>query len=123
MAAARRADSKPFRRAAVPEGVCPDCVMTEFLYNTYPINWQIDQVGPELLLKPDFAEAAFVCSGLMDGCEMQIQEVNWQRVVENWKLPVQVRYFPAMKSRAILIRMLQRIIEQKGGTIVCRRKQ
>jgi hypothetical protein len=32
VAAARRADSKPFRRAAVPEGVCPDCVMTEFLF-------------------------------------------------------------------------------------------
>jgi hypothetical protein len=26
----------------------------------------------------------------MDGCEMQIQEVNWQRVVENWKLPVKI---------------------------------
>jgi len=43
----RREDSRPFRLAKVPKGVCADCVMTQFLYNTYPINMQIDRAGPE----------------------------------------------------------------------------
>lgn len=85
----RREDSKPFRLAKVPKGVCPECVMTQFLYNTYPINMQIDEAGPELLLKPGIAEA-FVSCGLLDGCDLKIEEVNWQRVVDNWKLPVKI---------------------------------
>lgn len=86
----RRPDSKPFRLAKVPKGVCPDCVMTQFLYNTYPLNYQIDQAGPELLLKPGIPEA-FVASGLLDGCDMTIDEVCWPRVVNNWNLPVEVK--------------------------------
>ncbi len=89
VAESRREESKPFRLAKAPKGVCPECVMTQFLYNTYPINMQIDEAGAELLLKPMIAEA-FVASGLMDGCDMDISEVNWQRVVDNWKLPVDI---------------------------------
>jgi hypothetical protein len=64
--------------------------MTEFLYNTYPVNMQIDEAGPELLLKPGIAEA-FVSSGLLDECDMDIEEVNWRCVVQNWKLPVKIK--------------------------------
>ena len=85
----RRADSKPFRLAKEPKGVCPDCVMTAFLYNTYPINMQIDQAGPDLLLKPGICEAFAAC-GLLDDCDLKIEEVNWRRVVDNWNLPIQV---------------------------------
>ncbi len=85
----RREDSAPFRRSLTTKGVCPDCVMTQFLYNTYPINWQLDERGPELLLHPMIREA-FLSSGVMERCEMSIDEVNWERVVANWNLPVKV---------------------------------
>ena len=56
-----RPDAEIFRRAKVPSGVCPDCLITQFLYNTYPINMQIDEAGPELLLKPGIREAFLAC--------------------------------------------------------------
>jgi hypothetical protein len=86
----RREDSAPFRRAKVPKGVCPECVMTQFLYNTYPVNMLIDEAGPEILLNAEFMRMAFTQAGIMERCEMYISEVNWQRVVDNWKLPVKV---------------------------------
>jgi hypothetical protein len=89
IAESRRKNSKPFRLAKTPDGVCPDCVMTQFLYNTYPINMQIDEAGPELLLKPGVCEA-FEASGLLNGCDLTIGEINWQRVVDNWNLPVAI---------------------------------
>jgi hypothetical protein len=89
VAAKRREDSKPFRLAKVPKGVCPECVMTQWLYNTYPVNMQIDIAGPELLLKPQIREA-FVASGILSGCDLSIDEINWEWLVANWKLPVKV---------------------------------
>jgi hypothetical protein len=89
VAAQRNPDSKPFRRAAVPAGFCASCVMTQFLYNTYPINMQIDQAGPGLLLKPMIREAFLSC-GILDGCDLNIDEVVWARVVDNWHLPVKI---------------------------------
>lgn len=89
VAPSRRKDSKPFRLAKVPKGVCADCVMTQFLYNTYPINMQIDEAGPELLLKPGIREAFLAC-GLLEHCDLTIDEIDWQRVVNNWRLPVQI---------------------------------
>jgi hypothetical protein len=63
--------------------------MTAFLYNTYPINMQIDQSGPQLLLNPMIRDA-FLMSGILDKCDLTIDEINWQRVVDNWDLPVEI---------------------------------
>jgi len=86
---ARHEGSHPFRLAKVPKGVCANCVMTQFLYNTYPINMQIDESGPELLLNPLIREAFQRC-GLLNHCDLNIDEVNWAEVVKNWKLPVEI---------------------------------
>ncbi len=86
----RNEDSYPFRLAKVPKGVCANCVMTQFLYNTYPINMQIDEAGPELLLKPGIREA-FLSSGLLAHSDLNIDEVDWERVVANWDLPVKIQ--------------------------------
>ena len=85
----RREDSAPFRLAKEPKGECPDCVMTAFLYNTYPLNLQLDQTGPQLLLNPMIRDA-FLMSGILDKCDLTIDEINWQRVVDNWNLPVEI---------------------------------
>ena len=89
----RNPESHPFKLSEKPKGVCANCVMTQFLYNTYPINLQIDEAGPELLLKPGIREAFLSC-GLLDGCDLNIDEVNWAQVVANWALPVQHRKSP-----------------------------
>lgn len=92
VAESRREDSRPFRKAAVPEGLCPDCVMTEFLYNTYPVNMIINERGPEMLLNAESMRMALLSSGVMDPahCEMDVNEINWRRVVDNWNLPVKL---------------------------------
>jgi hypothetical protein len=92
IAESRRQDSRPFRKSATIHGHCPDCVMTEFLYNTYPVNMLIDERGPEMLLNAEFMRMALLSSGVMDPahCEMDVNEINWQRVVDNWDLPVKV---------------------------------
>ncbi len=92
VAESRREDSRPFRKAAVPKGLCPDCVMTEFLYNTYPVNMIIDERGPEMLLNAESMRMALLSSGVMDPahCEMDVNEINWRRVVDNWNLPVKL---------------------------------
>lgn len=79
-----------FRRGKVPSGVCADCVVTQFLYNTYPINMQIDEGGPELLLKPGIREAFLSC-GILERADLTIDEISWERIVANWALPVLVR--------------------------------
>jgi hypothetical protein len=85
----RNLESKPFRLSEKPKGVCANCVMTQFLYSAYPVNLQIDEAGPELLLRPGIREAFLSC-GLLEGCDLNINEVNWTRVVANWNLPVAI---------------------------------
>ena len=94
----RNPDSKPFRLSEKPKGVCANCVMTQFLYNTYPINLQIDEAGPEMLLKPGIREAFLSC-GILDRCDLNINEVNWATVVANWQLPVKIPKDPTNPYR------------------------
>ena len=81
------------RRASKPTGVCPDCAITQFLYNTYPLNMQIDEAGPELLLKPHIPQV-FDMFLKQSGCDLDINEIDWKRVVDNWYLPVTVHKDP-----------------------------
>lgn len=89
VASHRRSNAEILRLSKTTTGVCANCAVTEFLYNTYPANSIIDERGPEMLLHPQVGEA-FVQSGLMGRADMDIREVNWQTVVANWYLPVKV---------------------------------
>ena len=86
-------DARYFRHAKQPTGYCANCVLTQFLYNTYPTNMIIDEAGPELLLKPGVGDA-LVQSGIMGASDMRIEEVNWQNIVEHWELPVEIKLSP-----------------------------
>lgn len=86
---AGRPDAMPFRRAKVAKGVCANCVMTQFLYHAYPINMQIDQAGPQLLLNPMIREAFLMC-GILEKSDLHIDEIDWPTVVKNWNLPVKI---------------------------------
>ena len=66
--------------------------MTQFLFETYPINWIIDERGPEMLLNAEFMRMAFIQCGLMEHCpDMDIRQIDWRRLVDNWNLPVKVK--------------------------------
>jgi hypothetical protein len=88
LAPRQREESYPFRLAVINEGVCANCVVTEFLYNTYPINEQLDRAGPEILLHPLMSKAF---QPIVAQCDMNVEEIDWQLVVANWHLPVEVR--------------------------------
>ncbi len=98
-----RPDSQPFRRSRTTKGLCPDCVMTEFLVNAYPINMIIDdhiaEHGGNMVANAEFMRMAFTSSGLMEQCDMDIREVDWQRVCLYWDLPVDERRGPTNPYR------------------------
>lgn len=83
----------PFKLAKVPDGLCAECVMTEFLYNNYPLNMQLDESGPEILLSPH-TPLMLEQSGVMDGSDLKASEVDWVRLVANWRMPVETRRGP-----------------------------
>jgi hypothetical protein len=99
VSAKKRAEkSWPFKLATIPKGFCADCVFTQFLCNTYPINMGLDRSGPELLLHPQMREAVLM-SGLLEKCDMNVDEVNWQKVVANWNLPIECKTSPTNPYR------------------------
>jgi hypothetical protein len=104
-------DAPWLRLAKVPEGVCANCAMTEFLVNTYPVNMIVDERGPEMLLQPAVREA-FVSSGVIQSSDMHIDEVNWQTVVANWALPVHVAKNPRNPYRMGEARERREAVEQ-----------
>lgn len=85
VAPSRNGEAWPFRLAKTPNGFCANCVVTEFLYNAYPINMQLDKDGPRILLHPQMRQAFH---GIIESSDMRDEEINWELVVENWSLPV-----------------------------------
>ena len=82
----RNLDAKMLRRSKKPRGLCINCAVHDFLRNTYPPNILLAQSGPKILLYPhiqkQFAEIMQV------GCaDARPDEINWDLIVENWKLP------------------------------------
>jgi hypothetical protein len=83
----RNPDARLLRKSAVPKGLCVDCATTEWLLNTYPCNLLLDQSGPDVLRHGAIQEqfAAIMISGNADA---RPDEINWERVIANWDLPV-----------------------------------
>lgn len=67
--------------------LCADCAATAFIKIVETMMWGIEKNGVEMLLNPtvqqSFAEVMKV--GRADATP---EEIDWQRVVENWELPV-----------------------------------
>lgn len=83
----RDAKAKMLRKSAHPDGFCANCAVTEYLANSYPINMLLERSGPEVLrhpaLRTPFAE-------IMESghANMRIEEIDWDKVVDNWSLPL-----------------------------------
>lgn len=67
--------------------LCADCAATALIKTVEALMWGIEKNGVRMLLNPtvqqSFAEVMKV--GRADATP---EEINWQRVVENWELPV-----------------------------------
>lgn len=78
--------AKMLRRSNKPKGLCVNCAIHDWLRNTYPPNILLAKSGPKVLLYPhiqkQFTEIMQV--GLADA---KPDEIDWNRIVENWDLP------------------------------------
>lgn len=87
-----KVDAKPgskaklLRRAKTADGYCVHCAMHDWLRNTYPINLQLAESGPRILLYPHVRD---VFAGIMraGNSDATLDEINWNYIVECWDLP------------------------------------
>jgi hypothetical protein len=73
------------RRAAGP-GLCINCAAHDWLRNTYPANLLLAQSGPKSLAFPHIQEQ-FAGLMKMANSDARPDEINWQRIIDNWELP------------------------------------
>jgi len=78
-------DARLLKHATRPEtsGYCPDCATAHFL-QTSPMGQLIRD--PQMLLAPH-VQQQFARVMKAGNADAQPEEINWQRVVENWNLP------------------------------------
>ena len=67
-------------------GLCVNCAVHDWLRNTYPPNILLAQSGPKVLLFPHIQQqfAEIMRIGFADA---KPDEIDWQKIVENWELP------------------------------------
>ena len=77
-------EARLLQHSTVPSGYCPDCGTTAFL-KTSPMGRLISD--PAMLLAPH-VQAKFALMMQSGNADASPDEINWQRVVENWDLPL-----------------------------------
>lgn len=95
--ARRGSDAKMLRRSKEPKGLCVNCAVHDFLRNTYPPNIQLAESGPKILLYPHIQElfAEIMKAGFADA---NPDEIDWQRIVDNWELPFPKKIKPSASN-------------------------
>lgn len=90
----RNPNAKMLRRSKEPKGLCVNCAVHNFLRNTYPPNIQLAESGPEILLIPHIQKlfADIMKAGFADA---RPDEIDWQRIVDNWDLPFPSKIKPS----------------------------
>lgn len=80
-------DARLLRRAKTPRGYCATCAATQFLKTTLPLSEILREKGPEILLCPHIT-AQFAAVMRSGGSDADPSEIDWNRLVANWELPV-----------------------------------
>jgi len=82
----RDPEAKMLRWSKEPKGLCINCAVHDFLRNTYPINMLLAEFGPKGLLLPHIQKQfmGIMRAGFADA---KPDEIDWNRIVENWDLP------------------------------------
>jgi hypothetical protein len=75
------------RHAKEPSGLCINCAVTEWVRSWQGIPLLLDDYGPQVLLMPEW-QASVPRLLELAGCDARAEQINWQRVVENWGLPL-----------------------------------
>ena len=92
LAASATEDARLLKHATRLEmsGYCPDCAVTDFFKNRSHLAelMEMNPIGKKMLLDPRVQQqfADILQAGNADA---QPQEINWQRVHDNWELPFQ----------------------------------
>lgn len=78
--------AKMLKRGKLPQGLCLNCAVHDFLRNTYPVNLLLAQSGPRALAMPHIQEqfAGIMKSAFSDALP---DEIDWQVIIDNWDLP------------------------------------
>lgn len=79
-------DAKMLRRSKEPKGLCVNCAVHDWLRNTYPINMQLAESGPGILVHPHIREL-FADIMRVGHADADPDEINWNLINENWDLP------------------------------------
>lgn len=78
-------DARLLRKSTIPQGYCPDCAVAHFLQVVSPLGQLIHDPAKQLLWEPAQKQFAEVMKA--GGADLNPEQINWQRVVENWDLP------------------------------------
>lgn len=68
-------------------GLCADCAAAAFIKGVETLMYGIEKNGVSMLLDPRI-QKAFGEVMVIGKADAHPAEVNWQRVVDNWELPV-----------------------------------
>ncbi|KKN74456.1 hypothetical protein LCGC14_0390760 [marine sediment metagenome] len=76
--------AKMLRRSK--KGLCANCAVHDWLRNTYPPNIILAQSGPKVLLF-EHIQTQFAEIMKMGFADAKPDEIDWQKIVDNWELP------------------------------------
>ena len=74
------------KRGRDPKGLCINCAAHDWLRNTYPVNLLLARSGPKGLAFPHIQEQ-FASLMKTANSDASPDEINWQKIIENWGLP------------------------------------
>lgn len=78
-------DAQPIRKSLIPKGCCVDCAITCFV-RTGPLGEAIGATSPREALSLPHVQAQFAAVFRAGGCAEVSEEIDWDRVIENWEL-------------------------------------
>ncbi len=82
-----RPGARPFRKAV--RGLCADCAVTRFFKDTDEgLGFALPEgFDPSGLLLPHI-QRQFLQIMSIGGSELAVQDIDWDRVIEQWELPI-----------------------------------
>jgi len=86
--------AKMLRRSKEAKGLCVNCAVHDWLRHTYPPNILLAQSGPKVLLFPHIQEQ-FTEIMRIGFADAKPDEIDWQRIVDNWELPFPSKMKPS----------------------------
>jgi len=84
-------------KRAAGKGLCVNCAVHDFLRNTYPPNILLAKSGPKVLLYPQIQQQ-FVEIMKIGRADAKPDEIDWQRIVDNWELPFPQKMKPSLMN-------------------------